>query len=462
MKKGKQKGNQKVKVIVLSIIMALALVPWLFILTRNLSDNETPEPTPDVNVDESLPILQVPASSPTPEPERTPIPIPEPPPRRTPEPEPEPTPEPVERVIEIASEHTEVADAINTVSKSFNCAAVSMVVYDGDKKEFYTYEYGFADIAARRSVNAETKFRVASLSKLVTVICAMILVDEQRLDIDLDISYYLGYDVRNPYYPDIPITTRMLMQHTSSIFDSEDFRYSRQRTSVRPAKALLDAGTSYRQAEPGAEYEYSNFGYSLLAGLCEVIYGKKFDLLSREILFEPMGIDAAYVASRLEDKTNIAAIYNDRHSLSRSVQSILNVRDTEDLGRDVHLTHGSLVISILDYARILAMLGNDGVYEGVKLLSAESIDEINYTNVRGEEFEMGLGTRRSALEFMPRGEAFWHTGSAYGTFTQYVYSVNNTNTGVVVITTGAKTDRLPSGMVRVCTELAEAVWQLVK
>jgi len=452
-------GKQKAKIIILCVVLVLALVPWIFILARNLSSEKPPEPEPDVN--DSIVSTPLPTPVLMPEAEPTPFVLPEPPPRRTPEPEPTPTPIPVESVMDIAAEHPELAEVLDSISSQFNCASVSLVVYDGDNKDFYTYQYGFADISAKRRVDADTKFRAASLSKLVTVVCTMMLADNQTLDIDTDISYYLGYDVINPYYPDTPITCRMLMQHTSSIFDSDDFRASRQRNSVRPAKALLTAGTSYEQFEPGTKFEYSNFGYSVLAAVCEVAYGEKFDTLARKLLFEPMGIDAAYVASRLDDTSNIAATYNDRHSLSRSVQSILSVKDNTELGRDVHLTHGSLVISMLDYARILAMLGNEGEFEGVSFLSARAIDEINYTNVWGDEFEQGLATRRSALEFMPGKEAFWHTGSAYGTFAQYIYSVNNTNTGVAVITTGAKTERLPSGMVIVCTELAEAAWQLV-
>jgi len=335
-------------------------------------------------------------------------------------------------------------------------------VYDGSEKDYYTYQYGFADISAKRPVDADTKFRVASLSKLVTVICAMILVDRDKLDIDLDISFYLGYDVINPTFQGTPITSRMLMQHTSSIYDSGEFTASRQSDTNRNVRQLLSSGNSYGQYEPGSEYEYSNFGYSVLAAVCENAYGKKFDILAREILFEPLGIDAAYIASRLSDTANIAGIYNERHSLSRSVRAQLNTKDSAELGVDVHLAQGNLTISIIDYAKILVMLENDGEFEGVRILSEESARAINDTNVQTEHFYQGLATRRSALAFMPGGEAFWHTGSAYGTFAQYLYSVNNTNTGIVVITTGAKNDRLPNTMVRVCTELAEAVWGLVR
>jgi len=437
------------------VIILIALVPWIFILMRYIGVNEASEQNPGIG--ENPVQTPSPMHSPDLVPERTPMPAPEPTPRRTPEPTPEP--EPDERLIDINYENPELTEILDNISSQSNCASVSLVVYDGGKKEYFSYLYGYADVGAKRSLNADTKFRVASLSKLVTVICAMVLVDKQVLDLDMDISYYLGYDAINPDFPNTAITVRMLMQHTSSFYDSDDFQNAAQGDFTNPVRHLIEADTSYKNYQPGTQYEYSNFGFSILAAVCEIIYGKKFDTLAREVLFEPMGIDAAYVASRLSDTSNIAAIYNERHTIRRSVQSLLNTTDSGVLGADIHLAQGNLTISAVDYARILAMLGNNGVFEGERILSQQSVREINYPTRRTEFFELGLSTRRSELLFMPGRTAYWHTGSAYGAFAQYVYSVDATNRGIVVVTTGAVNDRLPNGMIRVCTELAEAAWK---
>jgi CubicO group peptidase (beta-lactamase class C family) len=278
------------------------------------------------------------------------------------------------------------------------------------------------------------------------------------LDLDEDISTYLGYEVRNPNSRNTPVTSRMLMQHTSSIFDSDAFHSSRADYSSRSAQQLLNAGTSYRNRSPGAGFEYTNLGYSILAAVCEMVYGKTFDALSRELLFEPLDIDAAYVPERLQDTENIANIYNDSHSRSHSVQMQLSVSDSGIPGHDIHLAQGNLTISVIDYAKILAMLGNEGSLHNVRILTPESVHSINNTNERGIAYEQGLSTRRSSVSFMPGGEAFWHTGSAYGTFAQYIYAADGTNRGIVVVTTGARTERLSNGMVIVCTQLSEAAW----
>jgi len=243
------------------------------------------------------------------------------------------------------------------------------------------------------------------------------------------------------------------MQHTSSIFDSDAFHTSRYGNSASSTQRLLETGNSFRRREPGFGFEYTNLGYSVLAAVCEKITGMKFDTLAREYLFTPLGIDAAYVPANLHNTRNIAAIYNERHSMTRSVQSQLDITHSPELGFDNHLAQGNLTISAIDYARVLAMLRGADTFN---LLSEESVRAIHNTNIRGVGYDQGLATRLSNVPFVG-SNAFWHTGSSYGTFAQYTYTNDGTNRGVVVITTGATTSRT-NGMVNVCTDLSAAVW----
>jgi len=181
--------------------------------------------------------------------------------------------------------------------------------------------------------------------------------------------------------------------------------------------------------------------------------------LAREVLFDPLGIDASYVASKLNDTSNIAAIYRAGHSMGRTVQNMLNVRESDTLGHDHHLAQGNLNISAIDFARIMAMLGNDGELNGVRILTEESVREIHDTDVQGPSYKQGLATRYMKIAFMPGDGAYWHTGSAYGTFAQYIYSADGTNRGVVVVTTGSSTGRAASGMINVCTAMSERAWK---
>ena len=447
-----------------------------------------------------------------------------------PEPSPDPTPQPAVSIsrIDINSTNPDLTDVLDRESRSHNCAAVSLVVYDGYTGRFYTYNYGYADISAKREANSDTKYRFASLTKTVVAICAMKLVEESKLDLDEDISTYLGYRVRNPDYPDTPITSRMLMQHTSTIYNSNAFNDSLMGRRVRSTEELLTGDSSFWSKRPGTAHEYSNFGYTVLGAVIEFASGMKLDTYAREVLFDPLDIDAAFLAAKLNDTGNIAVLYRSGqgHAVDRSVAAQLEKDSMGALGQDQNLAQGSLMISAIDYAKIMAMLGNGGIILGERILSQDSVIEIHKADIEGPAYMQGLSTRftnggsadgisehtvvdeiddslshdaddqlidNEALNLygiyrvrvveeehkiwqynsedgaqVPSEGFFWHTGSANGIFAQYVYAAGNgtekgiadvnSSRGVVVVTTGASTDREENGMINVCTHLSGIVW----
>ena len=153
----------------------------------------------------------------------------------------------------------DLSDMLDAVASKYNCAAVSLAVFDGEY-DYSAYQYGWADISTQRLVDTDTKFRVASLSKLTSAIIAMGLADAGFLDIDEDISVYLDYEVKNPDFPEMAITSRMLMQHTSSIYDSDMYLNEHFSYKADSTRQLLISDSTYRARQPGALFEYSDFG----------------------------------------------------------------------------------------------------------------------------------------------------------------------------------------------------------
>ena len=435
-------GKAGVIIIFLAFIILLAAAPWYFIISRNLDPDYVVIP-PSAQPERPREDDCDPDDEPPPVADVTPGP-----------PEPEPALPLTDIIIDIKTENPDLFSELNTLSSEFSAVAVSMTMYDGDTGEFMTYEYGLADVEERRTVDTDTKFRVASLAKLTTVICAMVLADQGLIDLDTDISIYLGYEVINTNFPGTEITARMLMQHTSSIFDSGAFDASRGRNSSESIRFLLERGGSFRRSEPGTNFEYTNFGYAILGAICENVSGKSLDTFAREVLFRPLGIDASYVPSKMNDTENIAVLYNENHAIIRSVESQLEIEESETLGHDLHLAQGNLTISTIDYARILVMLGNGGILKDVRILSEESVREIHVADIEGASYMQGLATRFNRSDFLGGTGFYWHTGSAYGTYAQYIYSTaDNMNRGVVVVTTGATTDRETNGLIELCTSL---------
>ena len=114
---------------------------------------------------------------------------------------------------------------------------------------------GFADRATKRRVTADDPVRVASVSKLVVALGVMRLVEAGTLDLDHDVSDYLGWQLRNPAFPDAPVSLRMLLSHTAGVSDSNDYRVPLGKT-VRAA--LADPRAWDARHRPGAYFTYSN------------------------------------------------------------------------------------------------------------------------------------------------------------------------------------------------------------
>lgn len=81
---------------------------------------------------------------------------------------------------------------------------------------------GIADTRTGRAVTPDDPARVASVSKLVVAIGVMKLVEAGKLDLDSDVSRWLGWALRNPAFPNRPVTLRELLSHTSSVRDHDD------------------------------------------------------------------------------------------------------------------------------------------------------------------------------------------------------------------------------------------------
>lgn len=80
----------------------------------------------------------------------------------------------------------------------------------------------------------DTKLRIASISKVFVAAAYMQLAEQGKIDLDADISRYLGFTLRNPNYPDTPITSKMLLSHTSSLRDGEVYTIPLQLAGVIP------------------------------------------------------------------------------------------------------------------------------------------------------------------------------------------------------------------------------------
>lgn len=148
----------------------------------------------------------------------------------------------------------------------------------------------------RRPLKPTSKLRVASISKMALAMGFATLVDDGRVNLDRDVSDYLGWRLINPSYPDKPITARRLLSHTSSIRDPEEYWVAapgRFQDLVANSEGIFAPSAGAGAAEANW-FKYANINYGILAGVIEGVSRQRFDIFMSDQLFKPNGLDIGY------------------------------------------------------------------------------------------------------------------------------------------------------------------------
>ncbi len=165
---------------------------------------------------------------------------------------------------------------------------------------------GLADRAAARTLTIDDPVRVASVSKLAVALGVMRLVEQGKIDLDEDVSIKLGWRLRNPAFPDRPITLRLLLSHRSSLRDNgEDYIIPIGQT-VRARAA--DPRTFDADHAPGSYFRYANINFPMIATVMEKASGERFDRLMHRLVMAPLGLDACYNWTMCSDRAVARAV----------------------------------------------------------------------------------------------------------------------------------------------------------
>ena len=260
---------------------------------------------------------------------------------------------------------------------------------------------GYQDRDARIPMRTDSIFRIASMTKSLTVAGVMILVDEARLNLLDPVEQFLpefkGIKVNpcgesqisqgcDPVKSTRPITVLDLMTHTSGLpgqgaRGSEPFKSLAERVSVGAHVELL--------AQPGTKWIYSQIGYAALGRLIEVCSGKSYEDFLAERLFTPLGMKDTYFSLPPEKQARQAVMY----TLDATGKLVRDSPSAEPTMKYPAPAAGALSTAS-DMARFYQMLLNKGTLNGKRILSAAAVEAMT-TNQTGDlknvEFSPGLG-----------------------------------------------------------------------
>ncbi|MBK8321184.1 MAG: serine hydrolase [Betaproteobacteria bacterium] len=260
-----------------------------------------------------------------------------------------------------------------------------------------------ANPANDRPIGPDTMFRVASISKLVTTLGVLRLVDAGTLDLDRDVSEYLGWRLRNPHFPDTAITLRLLLSHNSSLRDAGGYfwdRTHRLRDVLVPGGALYGEGKAWSaEAAPGRYFSYANLPWGVIAEVMEAATGERFDRLMNRLVLEPLGVPGGYNPAEFSRTAivNLATLYRKRENLPTGEEIWRDPEgrwyaQVDDLARDAPVSRagpdyvpgtngtlmapqGGLRTSARGLARVMRMLVDGGRADGKAFLKPASMDE---------------------------------------------------------------------------------------
>ena len=308
----------------------------------------------------------------------------------------------------------------------------------------YCEAVGHLDPAARTPMTKDAIFSIASMTKPLVSVGALMLSEEGRLMVNEPVAKYLPQlarmrvaqcDGSAPVAPARAMTVEDLMRHTAGV------SYGRGTTALHARYPFSSdiaagkwAGREFLEQlaalplhyQPGSAWEYS-FGFDVLGLAIEAIAGMPLSRYLEERLFGPLGMsDTAFTVPAAKVRRYAKALAID--PITREPQ---NLRD----GTKPHKFDcggGCVVSTVSDYVRFAQMLLNGGELEGVRILGRKTVEymtsdhigpEIDtaklreYPNINGYGFGLGVAVRRgTGLGGMPSTAGEFHWAGSTGTY----------------------------------------------
>jgi CubicO group peptidase (beta-lactamase class C family) len=334
--------------------------------------------------------------------------------------------------------------------------AVALVMERG--RVVYRDAVGWRDVASREPMTQDTIFRIASMTKPITTVAVMMLVEEGRLSLDDPLSKYIPEFAHPMVVPvgsaadargvpaDRVITIRDLLTHTSGITyrffgqqpHAEHYREAGvidglQPTSLTLAEDMRRLATCPLTNQPGTAWQYG-LSADVLGRVVEVVSGRPLDEFFRERILGPLHMDDTYFFLPADKVDRLATLYRPGDdgrfvAVGEETQNVAGLTYSpvfQQQGRQPYLSGGGGLVSTADdYARFLTMLLNRGEFDGVRFLKPETVASMTTNRIgdlsilftiHGDKFGYGFGIHTENSDRHGASIGTWGWGGIFYTY----------------------------------------------
>ncbi len=296
--------------------------------------------------------------------------------------------------------------------------AVALMMRDGTTA---AGAWGFADQARTGHATPETIYRAGSVTKLLTDIVVMRLVEQGKLDLDVPVQRYLpSFHPHNPFGGEI--TLRQLMAHRSGLVREPPRGNYFDMHPKGQADAVASLNDTTLVAPPGSLTKYSNAAIGVVGEVIVHVTGKPYEQLITQIVLEPLGMRGSGVRAD-------AVVGTRAYAQMASIEGPRFAAPQFELGLTAA---GALYSNVIDLGRLIHVVLNRGQLENGRILNASTFDAMWTPQYSiGGERRYGLGFSVADLD---GHRMVGHGGEIYGYATQ-ILILPDDDVGVIVFST---------------------------
>ena len=331
-----------------------------------------------------------------------------------------------------------VRNQIETLRKHYGNIGLSVVVVKNNRivySDNFGYNPDLTDPRQGKPIRKNDLFYIASISKTFVGTAIMQLVEEEKLSLEDDVNRYLDFNLRNPNFPNTPITIRMLLSHRSSLkkgADYDDF------DKINPEK-VEDLYAFFNDYPPGKKADYSNLGFVILGAVVERVSGMRFDDYVQKHILKPLGLHGYYDVTKLDSSK---LVYSCRYKSDYFVVQKKAFDSKEEKLSQYVLGYSTpalrpasgFMISSLDLAKYMMMHINKGKFRWRKRVVAKESEEQMWKGQNKTTYGLSFV---HFLKVIPGEDLVGMNGAGYGVHSS-MYFHPEKKYGFVVICNGCQ------------------------